>query len=196
MPDLTTPNETPETETESTKTRQMSFHILDDGTIRADFIGGEVPSLTLPLSEVPEALKISAIADGVISRARGYASKLTEDARTPQNLAKQIALAFANIRAGIWKAPRATTTVTEYPIEVESAWLFRKMKAETRGEAFTENMGSVFTLWEGLTDEQRKQVKDLPRYKAAFAQVKAQRQAAKAEKLLRKAEADEADSPV
>ena len=112
MSDLTTPNETPETETESPKTRQMSFHILDDGTIRADFVG-DVESLTLPLSEVPEALKISAIADGVISRARGYASKLTEDERTPQNLAKQIALAFANIRAGIWKAPRATSAVTE-----------------------------------------------------------------------------------
>lgn len=196
MSDLNTPNETPETETESTKTRQMSFHILDDGTIRADFVGGEVPSLTLPLSDVPEALKISAIADGVISRARGYASKLAEDERTPQNLAKQIALAFANIRAGIWKAPRATSAVTEYSIEIESAWLFRKMKAEARGEAFSDTLESVSTLWESLTDGQRKQVKDLPRYKAAFAQVKAQRQAKKAEKLLRKAETDEADSPV
>ena len=195
MSDLNTPNETPETETESTKTRQMSFHILDDGTVRADFVG-DVESLTLSLSDVPEALKIAAIADGVISRARGYASKLTDEERTPAKLAEQIALAFANIKAGIWKAPRATSAVTEYSIEIEAAWLFRKMKAETRGEAFTENMGSVFTLWEGLTDEQRKQVKDLPRYKAAFAQVKAQRQAKKAEKLLRKAEADEADSPV
>ena len=190
MSDPNTPNET-----ESTKTRQMSFHILDDGTIRADF-GGDVESLTLPLSDVPEALKISAIADGVISRARGYASKLAEDERTPQNLAKQIALAFANIRAGIWKAPRATSAVKEFSIEIEAAWLFRKMKAETRGEAFSDTLESVSTLWESLTDEQRKQVKDLPRYKAAFAQVKAQRQAEKARKLLRKAETDEADSPV
>jgi len=173
----------------------MSFHVLENGDIRADFTDPDVESLTLALADVPEAVRLAAVTEGLISRARGYASKLTDAERTPAALADAVKSAFANLIAGVWKAPRATAAA-EFSIEVEAAHLFRKMKAETKGEAFTDTLETVDALWNSLTDEQKKQVKDLPRYKAAYAQIKAARQADRAAKLLRKAEADEADSPV
>lgn len=187
--------------------RQMSFSVLDDGRIEASF-GGNVPSQYLNPAEVPEATQLLAISEGLISRTRGYVSRLEGEDRTPENMAVAVAKGFANLLAGIWKLERGEGGgSTDFTIEVEAAWLFRKMKAESKGEAFTETLADTKALWDSLTDDvkdesgkvvtkgQKSTVKALPRYQQALAQVKAERAQAKAAKLAAKADQAEEDSP-
>ncbi len=174
--------------------RQMSFSVLEDGTIRAEFGPGLEP-LTLNPGFVPETVLAAATTEGLIARARGYTSKLEGDTRTPATLREAIEKAFANLLAGVWKIERAGVAGAEYTIEVEAALVFRQMRAASKGEVCADTIETVAANWETLSEDQRKQVKDLPRYKAAFAQVKASRQAEKAKALMAKADADEADAP-
>lgn len=176
-----------------TSKRQMSFTVLDDGTIRADFGPGLEP-LTLNPGAVPETVLAAATTEGLIARARGYTSKLEGDIRTPATLREAIAKAFTNLLAGVWKIERVGGG-GEYTIEVEAALVFRQMRAASKGETCADTIETVAANWETLTEDQRKQVKDLPRYKAAFAQVKAKRQADKAAALMKKADEDEANAP-
>ncbi len=185
------PAETPK---EKGNSRQMSFTVLDDGTIRADF-GPGIEPLSLNPGTVPEAILAAATTEGLISRARSYTSKLEGDSRTPAALREVIAKAFSNLLAGVWKIERSGAGGTEYTIEVEAALVFRQMRAASKGETCADTLETVAAQWATLTPEQQKQLKELPRYKAAFAQVKAQRQAEKAAALMKKADEDEANAP-
>lgn len=184
----------PEAPEKETSKRQMSFSVLDDGTIRADFGPGLDP-LTLNPGAVPETIIAAATTEGLIARARGYTSKLEGDSRTPASLREAIAKAFTNLLAGVWKIERAPGSGGEYTIEVEAALVFRQMRAASKGETCADTIEQVAAHWETLTDDQRKQVKDLPRYKAAFAQVKAARQAEKAKALMAEADKAEENAP-
>ena len=194
---MTTDNQTPETPdvapAEKTTKRQMSFSVLDTGEIRADF-GAELEPLILAPASVPEEIQAAAVTEGLISRLRGATSKLADADRTPENLRAAIQKGMENLLAGIWKIERAPGTA-EVSIEVEAAWLFRKLRAESKGEEFTGTIAEAAENFAQLTDEQKKTLKALPRYQAAAAQVKADRQAKKAAKLSAKADADEDDSP-
>lgn len=191
----------------ATPKKQMSFTILDSGEIEATF-GPNVEPLRLSPGEVPEAVQLLAISEGLISRSRGYVSRLEGNERTPENMRAQVAKAFDNLRAGVWKLERGEGGGSaEFTIEIEAAWLFRKMKAEAKGENFTETIGETATMWAALTDDekdadgkvvtkgQKSQVKALPRYQQALAQVKARRAAEKAAKLAKRADEAEEDSP-
>lgn len=186
--------ETVETTTpETTSKRQMSFSVLESGEIRADF-GPGIDALILNPAAVPEHVLAAATTEGLISRARSYTSKLEGEARNPASLRDVIAKAFANLLAGTWKVERVGGGGVEYSIEVEAALVFRQMRAASKGETCTDTLAEVAANWEALSDDQKKQVKDLPRYKAAYAQVKAQRQAEKAKAELAKAEKAEAEA--
>ena len=191
----------------TTNKRQMSFSVLDDGRIEAAF-GDSVEPLYLNPADVPEAVQLLAISEGLISRTRGYVSRLEGDDRTPENMRLAVEKGFSNLMAGIWKLERGEGGGSvDFTIEVEAAWLFRKMKAESKGEAFTETLSDTKALWDSLTDDvkdadgkvtekgQKSVVKALPRYQQALAQIKAQRAAAKAAKLAKKADEAEEDSP-
>lgn len=194
---MTTDNQTPETPdvapAEKTTKRQMSFSVLDTGEIRADF-GAELEPLILAPASVPEEIQAAAVTEGLISRLRGATSKLADADRTPENLRAAIQKGMENLLAGIWKIERAPGTA-EVSIEVEAAWLFRKLRAESKGEEFTGTIAEAAENFAQLTDEQKKTLKALPRYQAAAAQVKADRQAKKAAKLSAEANAAEDDSP-
>jgi hypothetical protein len=181
-------------DTPETRKRQMSFHVAENGDVIASFEGDGIDPIVLSLDSVPESIKIAAITEGLISRARSYCGKV--ETRTPENLRVAVAQAFANLQSGIWKIERESTGITVYPIEVVAAFEFRKGKALAAGKEFTDTLESVAALWDGLTDEQKAQVKALPRYKAAYAAEKAARAVAKAEKLAKKADADEQDAPM
>lgn len=177
------------------KVRQMAFTILEDGTIQATF-GDNVEPATLNPSAVPEAVQLAAIAEGLISRTRSYIGRLEGDDRTPEKMREQCLVGFNNLLAGTWKLERGQGGgSTEYTIEVRAALLFRQLKAKAKGEECTDTLETVAGMWAGFTDDQKKQVKALPRYQQALATVKAEAAAAKAEKLAKKADADEADSP-
>lgn len=161
-----------------TSKRQMSFAILEDGTIRAEF-GEGIDPLTLNPAEVPESLQSVAMAEGLVSRARAYTGKLTGDARTPQALKDAVAKGFANLLAGIWKVERAPGEGdTSYTIEVEAAFLFRQMRAKAKNEEFTGTLAEAAVAFSALSDDDKKTLKALPRYQLAYAQVKEQRAAA------------------
>lgn len=177
------------------KVRQMAFTILEDGTIQATF-GDNVEPATLNPSAVPEAVQLAAIAEGLISRTRSYIGRLEGDDRTPEKMREQCLVGFNNLLAGTWKLERGQGGgSTEYTIEVRAALLFRQLKAKAKGEDCADTLETVAGMWAGFTDDQKKQVKALPRYQQALATVKAEAAAAKAEKLAKKADADEADSP-
>jgi hypothetical protein len=196
MTDLVTPepestNTLPQNpEPESKKTRQMGFHFVpESGEIVAHFDGLE--PLTLAVSEVPPALQSLAISEGLISRTRSATSKHQGDERTAENLRNAVQAAFENLRNGVWKIEREATEA-EYPVEIIAAFEFRKGKALSAGKDFTDTLADVAEMWQGLTETQQKQIRSLPRYQAAYAAEKARRSAAKAARLLAKAEKEEA----
>jgi hypothetical protein len=171
--------------------RQMSFALLDDGTIRADFTG--LDPLILDPAAVPEHVQAAAIAEGYISRVRAYTSKLTDKERTPEALREAVAKGFAALLAGIWKVAREASAA-EVTIEAEAAFRFRRARALAKGEDFTGTLEEAVTQFAALTDDQKKQLKAVPLYQAQLAEVKAERATAKAAKLMEKAkESPEAD---
>lgn len=179
----------PVSPTPEEKGRQMTFTVLDSGEIRADFGPGLDP-LTLNPGEIPESLISAAVAEGLMSRARGYTSKLTGDARTPAALREVIAKAFDNMRQGVWKIERVGGG-SEFSIEQEAAWVFRAKRAAAKGETFTGTLEEAAAAFTGLSDEQKKTLKGLPLYRLCYAEVKAKRDAEKLEKL--KADASKAE---
>jgi hypothetical protein len=196
MTEQTTPEVSPETTTpvEKTKTRQMSFTLLDTGIIQADF-GPGIEPLTLNPADVPEALQAAAVAEGLISRARQGTSKLSDEARTPAALRESIAKTFANLLAGIWKIERASGASSAFSIEVEAGFRYRVSRAKAKGEDYTGTLEEAAAAFALLSEDQKKQLKALPRFQAEYAQVKSERAAAKAAEALKKAESSEEDSP-
>jgi hypothetical protein len=187
---------TTETSTEEKgKTRQMSFSVLDSGEIRAEF-GEGIEPLTLNPADVPEHVLAAATVEGLIARSRGYTSKLEGDGRTPAALREATAKAFENLLAGVWKIERGGTGQSEYSIEVEAAWLFRKKRAEKKGETFTGTVAEAAEGFAKLTDDQKKELKAVALYRVCFAEIKAQRDAIKLAKLVKEAEADEDKAPM
>lgn len=173
------------------KTRQMTFTVLEDGNIRAEF-GEGVEVLQLNPTEVPESLQLSAVTEGIISRLRGYTSKLTDADRTPVALRAAVAKGIENLKAGVWKIERAPGEGTpEYSIEVEAAHLFKQMRAKAKGEEFTGTLADSADAFGKLDDEQKKKLKGLSRYQLALAEVKAARAAAKLAKLQKSAGTDD-----
>lgn len=169
---------------EKAKTRQMTFTVLDDGVIRAEF-GEGVEPLTLNPAAVPESLQAAAMTEGLISRSRGYTSRLTDADRTPNALRAAVAKAFENLLAGVWKMERAPGEA-EFSIEVEAAFLFRQMRAKAKGEPFTGTIQESADNFATLSDEQKKTLKALPRYQLALAEVKQARATKKLEALAKK----------
>jgi hypothetical protein len=171
------------------KKRQMTFTVKDDGAIRAEFGEGVEPVEMSPTS-LPEALAAAALTEGVISRLRGYTSKLTDKDRTPEALRAAVAKGVENLLKGIWKIERAPGEGTpDYSIEVEAAHLFKTMRAAAKGEQFTATIAETADAFNALDDEQKKKLKALSKYQLAYAEVKAARAAAKLEKM--KKDADE-----
>lgn len=190
--------ETPETPkegekpAEAKKTRQMTFTVGEDGKIRADFGEGLDP-LYLSPSDIPETIQADALAEGLISRARGYTSKLVDKDRTPEALRLAVNKGFENLLKGIWKIERAPGEGTpDYSIEVEAAYLFRQMRVKAQNKPI-EEAGTIEAAAESfakLTDEEKKKLKALPRYQLAMAEVKSKRAAAKLEAMAKKLEED------
>lgn len=191
MSEVETPVQAP---AETTKKRLMSFSVLDNGDIQASF-GEGVEPLTLAPSEVPEAVQLAAITEGLISRTRSYIGQLEGEDRTPENMRIACLKGFDALRAGTWKVERTGGGGVEYTIEVRAALLFRILKAQAKGETCSDTLESVATMWTAFTDEQKKQVKALPRYQQALATVKAEAAQAKAAKLAKKADEAEENSP-
>lgn len=173
---------------EKAKTRQMTFTVMDDGNIRAEF-GEGVEVLTLNPASVPEALQAAAVTEGLISRLRGYTSKLVDKDRTPAALQAAVAKGMENLKAGVWKIERAPGEGAEFPIEVEAAFLFRQKRAEAKKEPFTGTLQESAENFAKLTEDQKKTLKALPRYQLAFAEVKAARAAAKLKAMAEKLDA-------
>lgn len=192
MTETTNTPETPETKPEAKTSRQMSFSVLEDGTIRADF-GPELEPLTLNPGDVPETIYTAAVTEGLISRARGYTSKLTDSDRTPAALREAVAKAFTALLAGTWKIERAAGAGEEFSLEVQAAHVFRAMRAKAKGEEYTGTLAEAAENFAALSDEQKKALKALPRYQLALAQVKAEHAAKKAEKLAKKVSESEED---
>lgn len=214
------PAVTPAVETPSK--RQMSFTLGEDGVIRAEF-GEGIEPLSLNVAEVPEAIYALAVGEGIISRLRGYTSKLTEQTRTPENLRTAISKGMENILAGTWKVERVSATgETEYPIEVEAAYLFKVKryekalaKAKADGIDYTGAMPGTIeeaaAAYKTLTEDtetvsvdgkkvktlgQKSQLKALPLYQLAYAEVKQRRNAEKLAKLAAAVEKDEDNAPM
>jgi hypothetical protein len=175
------------------KTRQMSFAILEDGTVRADFGTGVAPLSFHPAS-LPESLFPAALAGGFIGRLRAYTSRLSGDDRTPSALRTAIEKGLADLKAGIWTTEREPGSgAGEISIEAEAAYAYRVKRAESKGEVYSGTMEQAAADFAALTDDQRKQLKALPRYQLAYAEVKARRTAERAEKLAKKVSAEEDD---
>lgn len=192
--DTNTPVETPADNATEKKGRQMSFTVLDDGRIQASF-GEGVDPLHLNPSEVPEATQLAAITEGLIARSRSYTSKLIDADRTPEALRVVIEKAFSNLKAGIWKVERVAGAGEAYTIEVQAALLFRQKRAASKGETCADTLADTAANWATLTDEQKAQVKALPRYQQSLAEIKATLAAERAAKLAKKADQAEENSP-
>lgn len=183
----------PQTEAPESKGRQMSFSILETGVIRAEF-GAGIEPLEFNPGSVPEAIQADVMAEGIMSRARGYTSKLTGDSRTPLALRGVIAKAFENFGKGVWKIERTPGEGTsEISMEVQAAFEFRKMRAEKKGEEFTGTLHEAAENWATLSDEQKKTLKALTLYQLAMQKVKERVAAERVAKLQAKAAKEETE---
>lgn len=191
----TLPVETLPEEKEKGKTRQMSFSVTDDGLIRADFGEGVEPLFCNP-GLLPENVLSAATVEGVISRARGYSSRLEGVERTPSALREVTEKAFTNMLAGIWKVERSGPGSTEYTIEVEAAHLFRIMREKSQGKEYLGTMAETAENFAKLTDEQKKTLKALPRYQLALVEVKERKAAEKRAKLEASIKEEEGEDAV
>jgi len=180
---------------ETTTKRQMSFTVLEDGSIRAEF-GEGIDPLFLNPAMVPETIMAAAVTEGLIARARGYGSKLEGAARTPSALREVTAKAFENLLAGVWKIERTGTGSAEYTIEVEAAHLFRIMRGKAAGTEYTGTLAESAENFAKLTEDQKKQIKALPRFQLALAEVKEKRAAEKRAKLEAAVISDEGEGAV
>ena len=192
IPQDTAPEQAQTSEKPAEKTRQMSFTPLDDGTVRADFGPGLDPLIFSP-QNVPEAPHAPAMVEGFLSRLRGHTSRLTGDDRTPENLRAAIEKGIASLYAGNWKIERVAAG-EDFSQEVRAAFVYRQMKAAAQNVEFTDTLASVNEAWQGLTEEQKKQLKATARYQLALAQVKAEDAAKKQAALLAKLAKEDADA--
>jgi len=188
--------QTPEVKSEA-KTRQMSFSVLDDGSVQATFPDSGLEPVSFKPAAIPEALYADALTEGVISVCRGALGKLSGDARTPENMRAALVAKLDAIMGGQWKTPRAAGDgVTSFSIEAEAAWIFRQKRATAKGEPI-ESVGTLAeasAAFAALDDAQKAKLKAVPLYQAAYAEVKAARAAANAAKLAKKAQdSDEVD---
>ena len=168
--------------------RQMTFTVMDDGTVRADFPDAGLEPFTFAPSSIPEASYPDALTEGVLSRLRGFMSRLTGDARTGEALRAALVDGWAKLSAGEWKIERTPGEGgVSYSIEVEAAFLFRQKRAAAKGETFTGTIEEAAANFASLGEEQIAKLKTVPLYKLAYAEVKAARATANAAKLAKKA---------
>lgn len=163
------------------KARKLAFTVLDDGGIRAEFGEGLDPLYFYP-DELPSTLTHDAITEGIVSRLRGFAANVED--RTSEKLRAAVERGIGLLKEGLWRAERVSAE--EYTIEEEAAHLFRVMRAESEGKAYGGTLADDAEAFSSLSDEKKKELKTLPRYRAAYAQVKAERQARTAAKLASK----------
>ena len=182
------------------KTRQMSFQPLEDGSIKADF-GEGVEAFTFTPAAAPESLFPQIIAKGVMAFLQGRTSKLQGDDRTPETLRTAIVKGWEDLMAGVWVRERAPGAPAEESIEVEAAHLYRVKRGEKSGTPYTGTLQDTAAAWEALTDAQREMLKGRSAdkekglaaikanalYASCYAEVKAARAKARAEKLAKKA---------
>lgn len=174
--------------------RQMSFTVLDTGTVKAEF-GPGLEALDFNPATLPESILADAITEGVISRLRGYTSKLTGENRTPEKLREAVVKGLENLFSkGIWKIEREPgdpgSTIS---VEAEAAYVFRQKRyaslvAAGKPAAEVGDLVTAAKQFASLTEEQKKQLKEVPLYKVAYAEVKARRAAENASKLAKAAE--------
>lgn len=183
---------TPESSTSTeSKKRQMTFSVLEDGSVRADFPDSGLESFSFAPTAIPEGLYPDALTEGVISRLRGHMGRLTGENRTAENLRAALVKGWETIAGGTWRMERESGGAgTTFSIEVEAAWIFRQKRAVSLGQT-AESIGTLeesSVAFAALSDEQKEKLKAVPMYKAAYAEVKARRAAENAAKLAKKAE--------
>jgi hypothetical protein len=174
-----------------TKTRQMSFTVLEDKSVRVDF-GEGIDPITFQPASLPETLFPDAVAKGVIARLQSYSSSLQGGSRTPAALREKTLKGLEDLQKGIWVAEREVSS-PEASIEAEAAHIFRQERAKAEGKEYTLTLDETAALYAALSDEQKVKLKATARFQAAYAKVKAARQAARAEKLSKKAQEDDSD---
>ena len=194
---MNTETQTPET-TEAPKTkRQMTFSILEDGTVRADFPDSGLDAFVFSPASIPEASYPDALTEGVISRLRGFMGRLSGAERTAEALRGALVSGWEKLAAGQWKLERTPGEGgVSYSIEVEAAFLFRQKRAIAAGKDVSE-AGTIEQAAENfaaLSEEQISKLKANPVYQLARAEVKAKRDAEKMAKLAKKAAESEDDS--
>lgn len=167
-----------------TKTRQMSFTVLEDGSVRADFGEGIDPITFMPAS-LPETLFPQALAKGFIINLQGATSRLSGDDRTPAALRDAVAERLDGLKAGKWGVERVAGE-GDISIEAEAAHVYRQDRAAAKGETFTGTLADTAADFALLSDEQKEKLKAVSGYKLAYAKVKASRAAKKAEKMAKK----------
>lgn len=177
-------NQTPAAPQPATSSRGMSFTTLDDGRIRCDFPGLE-PLHVVP-GELPEELMPLAVDAGIKDRLRGYTNKLSGDARTPVALRALVEVGIANMLKGTWNLERGQGPGGEISMEGEAAHLYRKARAEAKGETYTGTMEDDAMAFSALLDDKKKILRANVSFQAALESVKIERAQRRAAKLAQK----------
>lgn len=178
-----------------TKTRQMTFTVLENGSVQASFPDSGLENFEFTPANLPEALYPAAMIEGVISVMRSAMGKLSGDERTASAMREILVKRWETLSAGQWKLERGESVGAGYSIEVEAAFLFRQKRAVQKGL----DISTAGTLEEAaanfaaLADDKIARLKADPVYKAAYAEIKAKRAMANAAKLAAKAEASTED---
>jgi hypothetical protein len=159
---------------------------------------GSAGSFACSLKDFPEHVVAFFANFGLKTKLRNFTAAEKDEAGgtiTPEQMLERLKKGAELLMAGTLRVAReAGEKGAGGTLLLEATYIYRRMKAEARGEEFTETPADVAKLLDALSDEQVEQLKGTSLFKAALAEAKLARAAKAADKAKKAAlaEADEA----
>jgi phosphoribosylformylglycinamidine (FGAM) synthase PurS component len=157
-------------------------------------IEGGIPAQTYSLSDFPQNVRDFFALFGMRTKLRNFTTPdADQNEATPAQMAEKLAKGAALLKQGLLKTAReagekgALTTLI-----LEAALIYKRLKAEAKGQVFEGDAEAVAKELEGLTDEQVEQLKGTTLFQLAMSEAKEARQKAKTAALKAKALAEAA----
>lgn len=158
---------------------KMHQTVADDGTVTFAFRHGE--SQVYSLRDFPRNVQEFFALFGLRTKLRNFTTPDSgEKEATSEEMAAKLKKGTELLKQGLLRIAREPgEKQSGGTMFLEAAVIYRRMKAEARGDAFTETEADVAKMIENLTEEQVEQLKGTTLFKLALAEVKEKRAAAK-----------------
>lgn len=157
-------------------------------------------SITAKLADFPEHVVAFFANFGLKTKLRNFTAAEKDEAGgtiSPAQMLERMQKGLDLLKAGTLRVAREPGEKgAGGTLLLEATAIYRRMKAEARGEEHTETLADVAKLLDSLSDEQVEQLKGTTLFKAAMAEAKLARAAKAAEKAKKAAAQEAEDAPI